>query len=99
MPKRGIDLSSYDTLVVDIKGLRGGESLAIGIKDTSQPDDGSEAKVRVDNLPSTWATYEFPLISFPFTDLHELWVLIEFVFDGTTPQDVFFRNVRYIDEP
>ncbi len=38
--------SIYDTLIISMRGAHGGENVEIGIKDVSNPDNGSETKVQ-----------------------------------------------------
>lgn len=95
-PRPWKDFSEYSTLAVDLRGEVGGESLEIGIKDASDPDTGRETKLLVSNLSKAWHTYEFPLISFNTAELDHLYVVIEFVFAGASPETVYFKNVRYI---
>ncbi len=95
-PRPWKDFSPFRTLSVELRGKNGGESVEIGIKDSSDPDDGSETKTLVSQLSSEWKTYEFLLSSFDSADLGELYVVAEFVFAGPTAQTVYFRNVRYL---
>jgi len=94
-PRPWKDYSSFRAISVDLRGEIGGESVEVGIKDSSDPDDGSETKILVPQLSTGWQTYEFPLSSFDTADLEKLYVVTEFVFAGPTSQTVYFRNVRY----
>jgi exo-beta-1,3-glucanase (GH17 family) len=95
-PRPWKDFSPFRTLSVELRGKSGNESVEIGIKDSSDPDDGSETKTLVSQLSTEWETYEFPLSSFNTADLEKLYVVTEFVFAGSTAQTVYFRNVRYL---
>lgn len=94
-PRPWKDFSSFSTLSVELRGEVGGESVEIGIKDATDPDDGSEAKIQISQLPIEWQTYTFPLSSFQTADLEKLYVVAEFVFAGPAAQIVYFRNVQY----
>lgn len=94
-PRLGIDLSSYHWLSVDLRGDAGGEQVSIGIKDSSNPDDGSETRVMIDSLSDNWKTQTFSLDQFTTADLRDLYVVIEFVFDGPRTQAIEFRNIVY----
>lgn len=94
-PRLARDLSRYRYLLVDLKGEAGGESVEVGIKDNSDPDDGTEARVRVDNLTTDWKTYAFELAGFDTADLKRLYVVAEFVSVGSHAQTVCFKNVKY----
>lgn len=69
--------------------------MSIGIKDNTQPDDGTETKVPVYGLTTSWNPFTFPLSQFTGADLHNLYVVIEFVFAGT-PETVCARNIQYL---
>jgi hypothetical protein len=97
-PRPGKDFSNYTQLSLELGGQAGGESVSIGIKDNTQPDDGSETKVSV-SLPSVregMKTFTFPLSDFTGADLHKLYVVIEFVFTGGTPETVWVGDIQYL---
>jgi hypothetical protein len=95
-PRPGRDFSAYKTLSVDLKGEKGGELVNIGIKDNTNPDDGSEVRITV-QVTSDWKTYALPLSQFTTADLTRLYVVAEFVFEpGWPPETVYFRNIRYL---
>jgi hypothetical protein len=95
-PRPGKDLSNYHHLSLELRGQEGGESVSIGIKDKKQPDNGSEAKVPVSGLTTDWKPFSFTLSKFTGADLHNLYVVIEFVFAGGTPATVCARNIQYV---
>ena len=88
----GLDMSRCQALVLDMSGDLG--VLQIGIKDSAQPDDGSETKVTL-QITGQWQTYTIPLSSFSGADLKHVYVLAEFVFGGTQSQTVRVRNIKY----
>ncbi len=94
-PRPGKDFSSNSQLSLELQGQSGGESVSIGIKDNSQPDDGTETKVLVSSLSTDWKTFTFPLSQFSGADLSNLYVVIEFVF-ADTPETVCARNIQYL---
>ena len=91
----GKDLSGYKTLQIDLRGAVGGESVQIGIKDNTDPDDGSEVK-KTEVLSPGWQTFTYSLTDFRTADLTRVYLLFEIVFDGTTGRTVYLRNVRYV---
>jgi LysM repeat protein len=96
-PRPGKDLSAYRTLSIELRGDVGGESVNIGIKDNTDPDDGSERKIRVSNLTTSWQTFTFTLSDFTTADVTRLYVVVEFVFEpGWPAQTVYFRNIHYL---
>ncbi len=96
-PRPSIDMSKYDTLSVDLRGHYGGESVRIGIKDNTDPDDGRETKITIPNLTTQWKTVRLALSEFHTADLSRVYVLIEFVFEPPLTRDtVYFRRVQYL---
>lgn len=89
------DVSAYKTLQLELRGALGGENVEIGIKDNTDPDDGTEVKKTV-ALASNWQTLTFPLSDFTTADLTRLYLVCELVFNGTTGRTVFFRDIRYV---
>lgn len=94
-PRPSRDLSAFKKLSLELRGATGGESVWIGIKDSSDPDDGSEIKKHVSGLTTTWTRYEWPLSEFFTADFRRVYVPVEFVFDGPAKK-VCFRNVSYL---
>ncbi len=95
-PRQVRDLSSYQTLTVDMRGEVGEEVVQIGMKDAADPDDGSETKKEI-QLTSEWQTFRFPLREFVTADLTHIHVPIEFVFPGGAGSEtIYFRNVRFV---
>jgi exo-beta-1,3-glucanase (GH17 family) len=93
----GKDLSSYRTLSLELRGEVGGEEIWIGLKDNTDPDDGSERKILASNLTTDWQTFTFPLSAFYTADLSRLYVVTEFVFEPSTPSEtVYFRHIQYL---
>jgi hypothetical protein len=88
-------LSDFKVFTVDMKGAVGKEQLEIGIKTNTQEDDGTETRIPV-ILTSEWKTYQFQLDRFVGTALGRLYVVAEFVYTGSKPQTVFFRNIKYL---
>lgn len=95
-PPNSMDLSAYGTLSVDLRGEKGGEEIEIGIKDKTDPDDGSETKIKVSDLTTEWETYYFSVEDFTTADLDNVYVLVEFVFSGSKGQTVNLKNVKYL---
>ena len=92
----GQDLSAYKTLSMELKGEQGGEYVSVGLKDKSDPDDGSERKYKVD-VTNDWKPYTFLLSDFDTADLTQLYVVTEFVFEPDTPaENICFRNIEYL---
>jgi hypothetical protein len=70
-PNRVKDFSNFKTLRLKLRGVKGGEKIAISLKDKSNPTDGSETKVPL-TLTNEWQIYDIPLASFAPTRLEEL---------------------------
>lgn len=91
----GIDLSGYTNLVIEMKGEQGGELVSIGLKDSLDPDNGSEAKIRQE-LTSNYQTYSFPLSAFYTANLEDLYIVTEFVFEAGSPsQKICWKNIEF----
>jgi len=75
----GRDYSNYNNLIIEMRGKDGNEVVQVGIKDNTDPDNGSETKI-LRKLSKAWTKYEFRLSDFKTADLKRLYVLCEFVF-------------------
>jgi hypothetical protein len=91
----GRDLSGYRTLRLELRGAAGGETVEIGIKDTTDPDDGSEVK-RTVTVSREWQPFTFPIADFSRADAKRIYLLFEMVFGGATGKSVYFRDVQYL---
>jgi len=93
----GIDLSTCKTLIIELSGDPG-STVAVGIKDSNQPDDGTEAK-RTLTLSGDFQTYTIPLSSFIGVNLSKVYVLCELVFGDSqqsqTAQTVRLRSIKF----
>ncbi len=95
-PRPGQDLSAYNSLSIEMRGETGGEEVWIGLKDDTDPDNGTETKIRIQNLTTSWQTYTLPLSAFTTANKTPLYVVTEFVFEpGTPAETVYFRRIRY----
>jgi len=94
-PRPSQDLSEYTKLSIELRGDKENESVLVGVKDNTQPDDGSEDKYRVTNLTTEWTTVEIPLSELKGADLSRLYVVTEFVFENT-PVIVCIRKIQYL---
>ncbi len=89
------DLSMFKFLYLEMKGAVGEEQLEIGIKTNTQEDDGSETKLPV-KITSEWKPYVIALDKFVQTNPTKLYVVAEFVYEGSKAQTVFLRNIKYL---
>ena len=90
----GTDMSAFNALEVELQGQQAGDIVYVGIKDATQPDDGSEWKEKV-TLTTDWVRYQFPLSKFVGADVHRLYVLCEFVF-RESPAAVYVRRIQFV---
>jgi exo-beta-1,3-glucanase (GH17 family) len=95
-PRPWKDFSSFGTLSVELRGEHGGESVEIGIKDADDPDDGTETKFRIEDIPEDWQIYNIPLSTFTTAELERLYVVAEFVLSGARARTIYIRNIRYL---
>lgn len=93
----GVDLSGFQILTLELNGPMGA-FVSVGIKDSTQPDDGSETKIWI-QLNGDWQTYQIPLSRFVGAKPSSIYVLTEFVFLGSQPQTVRVRSIRFTSAP
>lgn len=93
----GRDMSSYQTLLLEIRGDPG-TSVDVGIKDSTQPDDGTETKISI-ALTGGWQTSQIPLAKFERVDLMRIYIMTEFVFNGSQAQTIRVRDITYTSAP
>ncbi len=89
------DFSSFRVLSFEARGEEGGEFFDVGTKDRYAPDTGRETKVGIGPLSTTWQRFEIPLSQFVGTNMAELYVPFEVVFEGSAPRTIFVREIRY----
>ena len=89
-----LDFSGFDTLVLEMKGDIGGESVLVHVKDRDDPDDGTQTNVEL-ALTDDWQVYEIALDRFETADLSTLSVVFGFAF-FREPQSFSIRNARYL---
>ena len=89
------DFSGFQFLSFEARGEAGGEVFDVGTKDRYAPDTGQETKIDVGPLTTAWQRFEIPLSQFAGTNMAELYIPFEVVFEGATPQTVFVRGIQY----
>jgi hypothetical protein len=92
--RAGLDYSMYEKLQLEIKGVRDGETILVNLKDSDDPDDGSQTNVEL-SLSTEWQTYEINLDRFHNADLQKLHVVLAFLFFDR-PQTFFIRSAKFI---
>lgn len=90
----GQNLTEFDRLYFELKGETTNQTLQVGIKDNTDPDNGIETKFTI-TPPENWQGYSFRLSDFITADPSNLYVVIEFIL-GNTKTDICFRNVMYL---
>lgn len=89
------DLSSFKMLQVQLRGELGGERVEVGIKDNTDPDDGTEVKKTV-VLTSSWQTLTYTLSDFSSADLRRTYLPLEVVFAGESGAVVYVRDLQFL---
>lgn len=95
------DFSEFKTLSMDMRGLRGEETVEIGVKNRTDPDNGHETRA-ARTLTKNYHNYSFSLEEFASRthlevpkDLKQLYVVVEFVVQGPRPETIYVKNIRY----
>ena len=89
----GQDMSGYQSLNIEMKGDPG-SVVYVGIKDSKQPDDGTETKIPI-TVSANYKTYSIPLSQFVGVNLKSVYLMTEWVFLGSNPQNLEVDNVFY----
>jgi hypothetical protein len=89
--RTGRDMSTCQSLVLEMMGDPG--TVSVGIKDSTQPDDGLEPTVQV-QVTGQWQTYSLPLSRFVPTNLKSLYLPAELNFSGPQAQTLRVRSIK-----
>lgn len=89
-----MDFSEYSKLVIEMKGVVGGESFEIAMKDKNDPTDGSESRVNI-VLTKDWKTYEIETSNFTTADMREIMVPLAIIFQGPTGKTIKIRTIQF----
>ena len=93
--KYSLDYSRYDRIRLQLRRNSGCEDLRLVLKDVDDPDDGTEANVRLE-LSNEWTTYDYPLSLFANANLARLHVVTGFLmFEEACSFSV--RDVTYLE--
>ena len=92
--RQGIDYSSYDKLLLELKGDAGGENILINIEDANDPADGTSTRREL-QLSDSWQTYEIDLADFETADLSSLYTALGFVF-LEEPMSFSIRTAKFV---
>lgn len=93
--KHALDYSRFDRIRLELRRNAGCEDLRLVLKDAEDPDDGSQANVKLE-LSDDWATYEYPLSAFANADLAQLNVVAGFlVFESACSFSI--RDVTFLE--
>ena len=92
--RTSIDLSAYNSLVVDLRGIVSGQCVNLGITDSTQRDDGSDI-TKPKCMTTKWATIMLLLSTFTKVNLAHIYVVFEMDFQGQSSTTVELRNIRY----
>jgi hypothetical protein len=92
--RESLDYSGFTKLRLELKGDTGGETFLVNLKDSDDPDDGSQTNLEV-VLSNEWQVYEFDLERFDNAELQKLHVVLAFLFLGGE-QTFFIRSATFI---
>lgn len=88
------DYSGFSTLVLELKGDLGGETVYVNMEDRDDPPDGTSTQIEL-QLTDQWKTYEIDLGDFKTADLEILTVPFGFVF-AEEPVAFSVRTAKFI---
>jgi hypothetical protein len=88
------DYSGYRFLRLEMRGSMGGEQVSIAMKDSSNPQDGSEIRVPL-TVTQEWTYYEIPLEEFYPTDITDIFMVTSFIFTHQAAQ-IDVRNIEFV---
>ena len=90
------DYSTFTRLRLEMKGDQGGETFSVHLKDSEDPDDGSQTDIPV-TLTDEWENYEFDLSAFDTADLSKLYIVTGFLFyQQPEPASFSVRNITFL---
>jgi hypothetical protein len=89
-----MDFSTYSSVVIEMRGEKGGEVFEIGMKDINDPPDGSESKIKIE-LTDEWKVYEFETDQFVTADMNRIMVPLAFVFEGPMGRKIHVKTVQF----
>ena len=94
--RKNKDYSGFTRLRLEMKGEQGGEQFSVHLKDSDDPDDGTQTDIPV-TLTDEWQTYDFDLSAFETADLGKLYVVAGFLFyQQPGPASFSVRNITYL---
>ena len=88
------DFSTYSTLLLELKGDTGGETISVNMEDRDDPADGTSTRIKL-QLSDQWQTYEIDLTRFETADLRILFTPLGFVF-SEEPVAFSVRTARFV---
>jgi hypothetical protein len=88
------DFSTYSTLLLELKGDTGGETINVNMEDRDDPADGTSTRIKL-QLSDQWQTYEIDLTRFETADLRILLTPLGFVF-FEEPVAFSVRTARFV---
>jgi hypothetical protein len=91
------DFTSFDRILLEARGANGGERILLNMKDTDDPDDGSQTNLEI-VLSEQWETYELDLADFKNADLSKLSVVLGFlILDQADPLSFAVKSIRFLE--
>ena len=89
------DFSKFTKLRLELKSESGAQTVLVHMKDSTDPDDGSQTNVEV-AITDQWQVYELDLAVFKNADLSHLHVPIGFLFDKEA-RAFSIRTIEFIE--
>jgi len=89
-----MDFSKYESVILEMKGAKGGEKFALMMKDKYDLHDGTESRVNI-TVTNKWETYEVPIAQFETADKRIIETPLGFVFLGSEGLTIHVRSIQF----
>lgn len=89
-----MDFSYYSKVSIEMRGKKGGEQFEIAMKDFNDPPDGSKTKLKI-TLTKDWKIFEIDTKQFLTTNMINIMVALEFVFEGAIGMEIHWCSVQF----
>ena len=89
-----MDFTKYKNVILEMKGVNGGEEFDLMMKDKYDLPNGKESRVSI-TLTKTWKTYEVPINLFETADKKIIDTPLGFIFLGDQERTIHVRSIQF----